>query len=150
MLSRFALNRMDVFGLLAVGVTTFFFLGAALDAASLYASVRPMSARDLVLGCSGWLVATFGPITLAVLFWRWSKGIRRAWTLHLLMLPSALAMLKLGGLLMLSATGAQDFEGTLGGPVFQAGVLLLLAVIGYYSAVVCAALNRWFAARNGG
>jgi hypothetical protein len=149
MLSRLPFNRMDVFGLLAVGVTTFFFLGAALQAASLYASVSPMSARDLVLGCSGWLIATFGPITLTVVFWRWAKGLRKAWTLHLLMLPSALAMLKLGGFLMLSVTETPDFDDTIGGPVIQAIVLLPLAVIGYYSAVVHAAVNRWSAVRNG-
>ena len=147
--SRFTLNRMDVFGLLAVGVTTFFFLGAALDAASLYASVRPMSAGDLVLGCSGWFIATFGPIGLAVVFWRWAKGLRKAWALHVLMLPSALAMLKLGGSLMLFAIGSPDFDDTIGGPVIQAITLLLLAVIGYYSAVIFAAFKPRSAATNG-
>jgi len=51
--------------LLALGVTTFLFLGAALDAASLYSGLRPMSAGDLVLGLSGWFIATFGPIVVA-------------------------------------------------------------------------------------
>ena len=143
MLSRFTLNRMDVFGLLAVGVTTFFFAGAALDAASLYASVRPMSAGDLVFGCSGWFIATFCPIVLAVVFWRWAKGLRKSWMLHVLMLPSALAILKLGSSLMLSVTGSPDFDDTIGGPAIQASVLFLLAVIGYYSAVLYAVFRQW-------
>jgi hypothetical protein len=142
MLPRFAINRMDVFGLLAVCVTTFFFLGAALNAADLYTSVRHMSAGDLVIGCSGWLVATFGPIVLAIVFWRCAKRLRKAWMLHLLMLPLSLAMFNAGSALMLSVTGAPDFDDTIGGPVIQALALLLLAVIGYYAAVLYAALKR--------
>jgi hypothetical protein len=149
MIGRLTLNRMDMFGLLAVGVTTFFFLGAALEAGSLYASVRPMSAGGLVLGCSGWFIATFGPIALAVVLWRWAKGLRKAWTLHVLMLPLALATLKLGGSLMLFGIGTPDFDATNGGPVIQAIALLLLAVIGYYAAVLYTAFKRWSAAANG-
>jgi hypothetical protein len=149
MRSRFILNRMDVFGLFAVGVTTVFFFGAALDAASFYASVRPMSARDLVLGGSGWLIATFGPMILAAVFWRWAKILRNPWTLHLLMLPLALAMLKLGHSLMLSVTGTPDFDDTIGGPVLQAIALLLLALIGYYFAVIRVVLKRRSAATTG-
>ena len=149
MLDRFTLNRMDIFGLLAVGVTTFLFLGAALDAASLYVSVRPMSAADVVWGCSGWLIATLGPVTLAVVFWRRAKTIRKAWLLHLLMLPLALGMLKLGDSLMLSVTRTPDFDDTIGGPIIQAIALLLLAVIGYYSAVLYTAFKRSAAPANG-
>lgn len=149
MLRRLRLNRMDVFGLLAVGVSTFLFAGGAINAASLYASVLPMSAGDIALGLLGWLVATFGPMMLAVAFWRWAAAIRKAWTLHLLMLPLALALMKLGTSLMLAVTGTPDFDDTIGGPVNQAMLLLLLAVIGYYSAVIHTALNRWFAAESG-
>lgn len=149
MFSRLRLNRMEVFGLVAVGVTTFLFSGAAINAGSLYASVRHMSVGDVALGFSGWLIATFGPMTLTVAFWRWAKALRKAWMLHLLMLPIAVASVKLGTSLMLSVTGTPDFDDTIGGPVIQAMVLLLLAVIGYYSAVTHATLNRWFAAANG-
>jgi hypothetical protein len=140
---------MDVFGLLAVSVTTFFFFGAALNAADLYMSVRHMSASDLMTGCSGWLVATFGPILLAIVFWRCRRRLQRAWILYILMLPIALAMFKAGSALMLSVTGAPDFDDTLGGPVIQALALLLLAVIGYYSAVLYVTLRRRSAAANG-
>jgi hypothetical protein len=148
MIRHFTLNRMDVFGLLAAGVTTFFFLGAALDAASLYASVRHMTAKDLVLGCFGWSIATLGPIVLAVVFWRWAKMLRKAWVLHVLMLPSALAMLKVGASLMLSVTGTPDFDDTIGGPLIQAIALLSLAIIGYYSAVLYVVFKRSSAAAN--
>ena len=58
------------------------------------------------------------------------------------MLPSVLATLKLGSSLMLSVTGSPDFDDTIGGPVIQAYALLLLAVIGYYSAVFYATFKR--------
>lgn len=133
---------MDLFGLLAVAITTCLFVGAALDAASLYVSARPMSVGERIIGCFGWLVATFGPMILAILFWRRAKGLRNGWTLHLLMLPLAFATLKIGASLMLSVIGSPDFDDTLGGPIIQAMVLFLLAVIGYYSAVLHAALNH--------
>jgi hypothetical protein len=148
MLARPTLNRMDVFGLLAVCVTTFFFLGAALNAADLYLSVKHMSAGDLIIGCAGWIIATFGPIVLAIVFWRCAKRLQRAWVLHLLMLPLALAMLNAGSALMLSVTGTPDFDDTIGGPVIQALALLLLAVSGYYSAALYTALKRRSVAAN--
>ena len=146
---RHALNRMDMFGLLAVGVTTFLFLGEALNAAGLYMSVKRMSAGDLTIGCLGWLIATFGPIVVAIVFWRGTKRLQTPWVLHLLMLPLAFAMLYAGSALMLFVTGTPDFDDTIGGPVIQALALLLSAVIGYYSAVVYTALKRRSATANG-
>ncbi|MHA6723676.1 hypothetical protein [Sphingomonas sp. RS2018] len=140
---------MDVFGLLSVGVTAFLFLGAALNAADLYMSVKPMSAGDLMIGSLGWIIATFGPIFLAIVFWRLAKRLQTAWVLHLLMLPSALTMLGAGRALMLSVTDTPDFDDTIGGPVIQATALLLSAVMGYYLAVVYTGLKRRSATANG-
>ena len=137
---------MDMFGLVAVGVTTFFFLGSALHAADLYSSVRPMPLGDIVLGCSGWFIATFSAIVVAVVFWRLAKKVHHAWALHVLMLPLALAALKLGSVMMLHAIGTPDFGDTIGGPTIQAMVLLPLAVFGYYLAVLHAGVKRWSAA----
>ncbi len=148
--SRFKPNRMDLFALLAIAVTTFFFWRAALDAAGLYVSWKPMSATEIVLGCLGWVIATFAPITLAVVFWRWSKRLQKAWLLHLMVMPLAFAIFTIGSDLILFAAGSRDFDDTLGGPILQAVALLLLAVIGYYSAVVYTALKRWSAPANRG
>lgn len=149
MVSRFRLNRMDVFGLISVVVTTLLFMGPALYAANLYTSVRPMSAGERVIGYFGWLIATFGPMILATLFWRWSKIFRKRWSLHLLMLPVALAMFKLGTSLMLSVIGSSDFDDTIGGPVIQARVLFVLAVIGYHLAFLYTAFKDRSGASNG-
>ena len=148
MLSCFALNRMDIFALVAVGITTFLFLGSALHAANLYASVKPMSAVDMIIGLSGWIIATFGPVGLAVAFWRLAKATRRAWLIHLLMLPLALALLWIGSILMLFVTGTPDFDDTIGGPIIQGLALFLLSVNGYYSAVLYAMLKARLATAN--
>jgi hypothetical protein len=134
--SRFRPNRLDVFALVAVIVTTALFLGAALNAADLYTSVQAMSAWEKAVGCFGWLLATFGPITVSIAFWRWSERLQKAWILHLLMLPLAYALVRSGASLMLVVIGIPDFDDTIGGPVIQASTLFVLAVIGYYSAVL--------------
>lgn len=140
---RFRLNGFEVFGFLAVAVTTVLFMGAAFNAASLYASVRPMSISEKVVGCSGWLLATFGPIASAIVFWRLSKTARKGWMLHLLLLPMAFAFLRIGASIMVAVTGGlPDFDDTLGGPVLQAFTLLILTIVGYYLAVLIRVLGR--------
>ena len=122
--------------MVAVAITTKLFLRTALDAADLYTSMETMSAWGQAAGCFGWVLATLGPVAVSISFWRWSKGLHKAWILHLLMLPLAYALLWAGASLMLSVIGVPDFDATIGAPVIQAGVLFGLAVIGYYSAVL--------------
>lgn len=140
---RFRPNGFEVFGLLAVAVTTMLFMGAAFDAASLYASVRPMSISEQVMGCFGWLLATFAPIVSAMVFSRLSKTARKGWMLHLLLLPVAFAFVRIGAAIMVTVTGGlPDFDETLGGPVLQAFTLLILTIVGYYSAGLIRVLRR--------
>lgn len=133
---------MDVFGLLAVAVTTLLFVGAALGAASLYVSVRPMSAGEPNRGLLRLVSRDLWPDDLSDPVLALGQKPPQWRTLHLLMLPLAFAMLKLGASLMLSIIGSPDFDDTIGGPLIQAGALFLLAVIGYYSAVLYTALRR--------
>lgn len=139
---RPALNRMDIFGLLAATMTTFVFFGAASNAAGVYNRAGALSTGAILLGCAGWAVATFGPIALAVLLWRGAKRFNRGWLLHLLMLPLAIGAVNLGSSMMLWVTSTPDFDDTLGGPVLQAGLLFVLAVFGYYLAVLYTVLHR--------
>ena len=88
-----------------------------------------------MLGVLGWLVATFGPIVLAAIFWRLANGSRAAWLLHLLFLPCAYALLRAGAGVMLFVIGDFDFDSTLGGPVLQAGLLFMIASAAYFVAV---------------
>ncbi|MEG3148469.1 hypothetical protein U1769_01130 [Sphingomonas sp. ZT3P38] len=141
--SRFRPNRLDIFALVAVIVTSALFLDAAFGAAEMYTSVQTIPAWKQAAGCFGWLVATFGPITVSVVFWRWSKRFRNAWILHLLMLPVAYALVAGGWSIMLFALNVSDFEDSIGGPVLQAMALFLLAVAGYYVAVLYRVFRKY-------
>ena len=89
MAGRFKLNPLEMLTLAAVIFTTWLFLQAALDAAEMYTTVGgPISQANQMLGIFGWMVATFGPIGLALVFWRLAKRFRGRWILHLLFLPS--------------------------------------------------------------
>ena len=139
---RFRPNRFEAFAVVAVVVTTMLCLDLALNSAHVYTSVQTMSAWYQVLAVLGWLIATFGPITTSIVFWRLSKRLRKAWIVHLLVLPLAYAMVSGGASLMLFATGDRTgFDNVLGGPVIQAGILFILTVIGYYSAAFYAVFN---------
>jgi hypothetical protein len=149
MKSRFRPNRFDVFALLAVIVTTVLCLHAALNAANAYTSLGTITAWKQVVGCLGWFIATFGPITVSIAFWRWSKRVRKAWLVHLLMFPLAYGLITGGASLMLFAIGDPDFDATIGGPVLQAAVLFDLAVIGYYFAVACKLFGKFLKRSDG-
>ncbi|MES2987302.1 MAG: hypothetical protein V4808_05305 [Pseudomonadota bacterium] len=108
-----------------------------------------MSAAAQTVAVIGWLLATFGPIAASVIFWRWSKQLRFAWILHLLLLPLSYAMVAAGAWLMLFATEDRTgFDNTLGGPVIQAMMLFCLTAIGYYSALLYAFVEKRMAANR--
>jgi Mg/Co/Ni transporter MgtE len=140
MAGRLKLNRFDVFALAAAVVTSWLCLRAALDASEAYRMARPLTAEMQTLGLLGWAIATFGPMGLAVGFWRLSKRFRARWVIHLLFLPCAIALLLAGAELMLFVIGHRDFDDTLGGPVLQAALMLVLAVAAYFAAVVSSLL----------
>jgi hypothetical protein len=107
-----------------------------LDAADAYTLLRPLSGAKQMLGLAGWFVATFGPIGVAVCFWRLAKRVRAPWVVHLLFLPCAVALLWVGQHLILFAIDYQDFDHTLGGPVLQAALLFPVASILYFAALI--------------
>lgn len=136
MAGRLKLNHFEVFALVAAVVTSWLCLRAALDASEAYQIARPLTAGMQTLGLLGWAVATFGPMGLAVGFWRLSKRFRARWVIHLLFLPCAIALLQAGAELMLFAIGHRDFDDTLGGPVLQAALMLIAAVAAYLTSVL--------------
>lgn len=84
-----------------------------------------------------WVCATFGPITVAILFWQPLYRLRPAWVRHLLFLPSVVAVGWLSLLLLSYATGDDG-----GGPpgwgfaLIPAFALFTMSVIGYFLALI--------------
>lgn len=118
-----------------VGVT---FLGAAFmrsRAYDLYFDQMPFG--NWLVAASGWIVATYGPVLIAVSLWRFAKHHRAPWLLHLLLLPALYALLIAGSRLMLSTLYVPDFDATLGAPIMPA-VLSIIAALTTYSMALAA------------
>ena len=130
------MNRLDKLALAAVIITTLLCIRGSVDAAYAYTSTRPISATGSMIGLAGWLIATYGPISIAVWFWRWAKQVRASWVPHLLFLPCAAGIFRAGEALMLFVIGDPDFDATLGGPVIPAYLLFIAAAGGYLAALV--------------
>lgn len=90
----------------------------------------------LPVGLAGWAIFTYGPIALAVAFWRLAKSIRSSWALHLLLLPSMIALARTGSELMLLVIDDPDFDATMDAPLMAGVLLFLIAVGGYFGALL--------------
>jgi hypothetical protein len=96
----------------------------------------------LQVGLAGWALSTFGPIAVALLFWRWAKWIHAPWLLHLSLLPCMLALTWIGHSLMLSVIDDSDFDATLGAPVIAGFLLSLIAIGGYFGGLVALMFSK--------
>jgi hypothetical protein len=103
----------------------------------------PPHGRDIIVAILGWLLASYGAMVLAVLFWRCSKRMRFGWLLHPLFPVAAFLSYWAGGSIMLGAIGASDFDSTIGGPVIVGGLLLPISMLGYLVAVISFYVSRW-------
>lgn len=92
------------------------------------------------LWITGWAIATYGPILAAALCWRWSRRSRRPIVPHLLFLPCAFLLFDQGGQLMLSVTELRDFDDTVGAPIMGGMLLLMIAIVLYFSALFFSAV----------
>lgn len=86
----------------------------------------------LPVGLAGWAIFTYGPIAIAVAFWRLAKRIRAAWALHLALLPGMWILHRIGGDLMLSVIDDPDFDATMDAPLMAGTLLCLIAIAGYF------------------
>lgn len=131
-----AMNRFDKVALAAAIVTTLLFARGTFFIAQFYIEYLSIAGTTLLIGVAGWLIATYGPIATAVWFWRWAKGHRSPWVLHLLFLPCAGLLLWAGESLMLFVIDQPDFDAMLGGPANQATLLFVIAAGGYFAALL--------------
>jgi hypothetical protein len=85
---------------------------------------------------AGYLIATYGPIILAVGFRRIARCISARWVVHVLFFPAAILALNVGERIMLSVIEEPDFDATLGAPIMPALLLVVFAVALYLVALV--------------
>lgn len=97
-----------------------------------------------------WIGATFGPITVAILFWQPLYPLRPVWLRHLLFLPSVVAIGWLSLLLLSYATG-DDGGGPpgLGFALIPAFAFFPLSIIGYFVALIMTQVTEQRRRTNG-
>ena len=130
------MNHFDKFALGAVILTTLLCARETLAIGSFYIDFLDLPPSAAATGVAGWLVATYGPIAVAALCWRWAKRVRFPWVPHLLLLPAAVIVFRTGASLLLSVIRQPDFDAMIGAPVFPAILLFVIAIGGYFAAVV--------------
>jgi hypothetical protein len=135
------MNRFDKVALAAAVIVTVLFAGMIRNAFDAYVVTFHMPSAMIPVAILGWVVFTYGPITAAALFARWSKRVRRPWVLNLLAFPCIYVLAMIGTDMMLYAATARDFDDTLGAPVFAGGILFVIAVIGCLATLT----SKWFA-----
>jgi len=137
------MNRFDKFALAIAAAATLLCARETMNSGIFYVEAYSLTRAASAIGILGWILASYGPIALAALPWRWSKRCRLDWVLHLLFLPGAILIFWAGNFLMLHVIGAPDFDASIGGPVIL-GILLLLAAVGGYlfAAIVHASTSR--------
>lgn len=91
---------------------------------------------DLPIWAAGTMLATYGPIAAAVLFWRWAKKSMALWTSFVLFLLCAIGLFRGGETLMLAVIEDPDFDAMFGAPIMPATLLLMVAVTGFFAAVI--------------
>jgi hypothetical protein len=128
------MNRFDIVALCAAFLVSVRYVPMMLGVADIY--LPHASTLQWASWIAGEIVFTYGPIALAVLCWRWSKGARWPAVPHLLVLPGAILLMHLGASLMLSVTIASDFDDTIGTPVIGGTLLFLIAFATYVAALM--------------
>jgi len=92
------------------------------------------------LAIAGWLAASFIPISLSALIWMMGRQVepRWRWLPHLLFIPAAIAVVRLGSSLYLRETGLMPDSMMTDFTLMAATGYLLLALIVHLGAFVAA------------
>ncbi len=107
-----------------------------MDAYYWHVEILHSSAMMWTIAAAGWIIATYGPITIAAWFWRLAKRFRAPWVLHLLFLLCAVMTLSTGVSLMFLAGGNTSSDHQTGEAVMTAAPLFVAAVDGYFAALI--------------
>ena len=131
------MNRLEKIALATAILTTL--LGVmGLRGFSYQYYIDQMLPGSLPMFVLGWVIATYGPLALAVTFWRLAKRFQTPLSviLHLLLLPCALAIFRAGDSMMVVSIGDPDFDATLGAPELPATLSVAIAILSYFAAAL--------------
>jgi hypothetical protein len=142
------MNRSDGLALAGVIVASF----AGINFARTFADHPYFSGKpfwELSIVAAGWMLATYGPIITAALFWRLAKRSALPWLFHVLLLPMFYGLLLAGNAVMLSMLDVPDFDDTLGAPMMPAFFCTIATAIVYFSALAARGLLKLNARSSG-
>jgi len=96
------------------------------------------------IGVAGWAITTYGPLAMAVLFWRGGRRVPAPWSwiLHILFIPCAWTLFIVGDSMMLSVIRDPDFDAAMGGPEFIPALCLTVVVCSYLAAAIIRHMSR--------
>lgn len=94
-----------------------------------------LTAWTYPVAIAGWVLASYGPILVAALFWRWADRLSKGWLLHLLLIPCLFGLLIAGARIMGSTVVDSDFDNTLGAPIMPATFCALIVIAVYFPAL---------------
>lgn len=139
------MNKFEKITLSVALVLTFLTVRGLVTLAGIYGDTRSISGSGWTIWIAGWVIAAYGPLAIAIWFWRWAKRVRTPWVLHLLFLPCAFLPLQAGLSMILFVIDDPDFDSMMGGPVIPAMLFFLVSVGEYFGAVT----SRWFRTEPG-
>lgn len=124
----------------AILITLFYLSNIGTFAFQYYLEQIPVEKLPVMI--AGWALIAYGPLLVAVFFWRWAKRISTPLMLHLLFLPGAAALFGIGEQLMLSTIQDPDFDAMLGAPVIPAFFLFLATMATYFFALLVRRISK--------
>lgn len=99
----------------------------------------------VTLGVTGWFISTLGPLALSIWFWRLARRSNARWALHLLFIPCAIALYRVGASILFFAADVPDGDGVEGYTLIAAFGFLVLTLLVHGSAFISlsvAKINR--------
>ena len=130
------MNRLDKIAVLTALVATILGIFGSREFPYEYYADQ-MLPGGLPVAIAGWSVTTYGPLIVSVTFWRLAKRLQppRSLVLHLLYLPVAILVFRLGEAVMLALITDPDFDATMSAPEMPALFALAVSTVAYFGAV---------------
>jgi hypothetical protein len=90
----------------------------------------------------GWVAAHYGPVVIALVFWRLADRSPAPWLFHISLLPSFYVLLAVGFRFMRSASKTDDWDATMGSPIIVAVAIMIGTMAVYYVGWIVGKLRR--------